>query len=348
MKLPNGFGSVYKLHGNRRKPWAVRITTSRVQDSEGFTHWKYKYLGYYKTKEEALVALTNYNQNPYDLDANKTTFTEVYEKWSIEHFPKISESNQKGYSASYKSCSSLYDMKMNEIRKSHLQNVVDTCGKNYPTLRKLKVLFNSMYKFALENDIVGKDYSQFVDIAQYKDKNPNTISRSPFSVEEIEKVWTYKNNEYCSVVLMLLYSGCRVSELLDLKKENVNLEERCFDIIASKTKAGIRKVPISQKTFSFFEYWMHKNSCEYLLSTKEGEHFLYRNFYDSYWKPLMKEIDITHNPHDTRHTCISNLTLAGVDDKIIKKIVGHAGKSVTEKVYTHFEIQILLDAIDKI
>lgn len=55
-----------------------------------------------------------------------------------------------------------------------------------------------------------------------------------------------------------------------------------------------------------------------------------------------------HRPHDTRHTCISMLTAAGIDDKIIKKIVGHKGKSVTEIVYTHLEMQQLIDAIDKI
>lgn len=55
-----------------------------------------------------------------------------------------------------------------------------------------------------------------------------------------------------------------------------------------------------------------------------------------------------HKPHDTRHTCISLLTVAGVDDKIIKKIVGHKGQGVTEIIYTHFEIQQLIEAIDKI
>ena len=343
MRLPNGFGSITKLPGNRRKPFAVR---TRAKNIDG--KWKYKYISYHETREEAMIALVHYNENPFSLDANTTTFADVYEKWSKEHFPKISESNQKGYSASYKSCSSLYSLKMNEIRKAHLQNVVDTCGKNYPTLRKLKVLFNSMYKFALENDIVGKDYSQFVDIAQYRSKNPNTISRAPFTKEEVEKVWKYTDNEYCSVILMLIYSGCRVSELLDLKKENINLEERWFDVTASKTEAGIRKVPIAKKTLPFFEYWMSKNDCPYLLSTPDGEHFLYRNYFDSYWKPLTKEMNLEHKPHDTRHTCITLLTLAKVDDKVIKRIVGHAGKNVTEKVYTHFDIQVLLDAIDLI
>lgn len=96
------------------------------------------------------------------------------------------------------------------------------------------------------------------------------------------------------------------------------------------------------------KYWMSKNDCEYLLSTPEGKHFAYRNYYDSYWTPLIEQMGMDHRPHDTRHTCISLLTVAGVQDKIIKKIVGHKGQTVTEVVYTHFEIQELLEAINKI
>jgi integrase len=349
MKLPNGYGSVYKLPGNRRKPWAIRITVSRSEEPDGTTHWKYKYLGYYATQGEALIALAHYNENPYDMDANKITFAEVFEKWSSEHYPKISKSNVNGYNASYKLCGTLYGMKFNDIRKSHLQNVIDTCGKNYPTLKKLRVLFSVMYKFALENDIARKDYSMFIDISQYKDRNPNKYNRAPFSRDEIETVWKWKDtNEYISIILMLIYSGVRISELLNLKKENVNLSEHWFDVIASKTDAGIRKVPISDKVLPLFEHWYNKNDCEYLLSTPDGTHFEYRNYYDSYWKPFVAQMNTMHKPHDTRHTCISLLTAAGVDDKIIKKIVGHKGQGVTENVYTHFEIQQLLDAINLI
>ena len=147
---------------------------------------------------------------------------------------------------------------------------------------------------------------------------------------------------------MLIYTGCRIGELLDLKKENVNLEERYFKIVASKTAAGIRTAPISEKVYPFFEYWYNLNDCEYLLSTPEGEHFKYRNYYDSYWSPLIETLGMKHRPHDTRHTCISMLTVAGVSDKVIKKIVGHKGQSVTEVVYTHFEIEELIDAINRI
>ncbi len=350
MKLPNGFGSVYKLPGNRRKPWAVRITVSRTQDKNGNMHWKYKYLGYYESQQEALSALVHYHENPYDMDANKITFAEVFEKWSKEHFPKISKSNQNGYNASYRLCETLYNMRFNDIKKSHLQAIVDTCGKNYPTLKKLKVLFTVLYKFALENDICGKNYAQYVDIAQYKDKNPNKYDRQPFNQQEIDTLWKWADsNEYFSVILLLIYSGVRIGELLDLKKEDVHLEDRWFDVKQSKTTAGIRKVPIAEKVYPYFEYWYHKNSCNYLISTPDGNHMEYRNYYDSYWTPLVNQIGSpNHKPHDTRHTCISLLTTANVNDKIIKKIVGHKGQSVTEQVYTHFEIQQLIDAINLI
>jgi integrase len=62
----------------------------------------------------------------------------------------------------------------------------------------------------------------------------------------------------------------------------------------------------------------------------------------------MEQMNMEHRPHDTRHTCISLLSVAGVDDKVIKKIVGHKGQGVTETVYTHYELAELLEAINRI
>ena len=62
----------------------------------------------------------------------------------------------------------------------------------------------------------------------------------------------------------------------------------------------------------------------------------------------MEQIGIDRTPHCSRHTCISMLSEAGVQDTTIKKIVGHSGAMpLTEKVYTHFDMQVLVDAINK-
>lgn len=294
--------------------------------------------------------LAEYNNNPFDTKAAKMTFSDVYEEWSRRKYPTVSESNVKGYTASYKACGTLYNKVFKDIRLVDLQNVIDTCGKNYPTLRKIKVLFNQLYDYALKNDICNKDYSSFVDVAQYKDRNPNKYDRNKFEKDEIERIWEQKDDKYYQIVLMLLYNGVRISELLDLKKEHVHLDEQYFDVISSKTENGIRKVPIADKILPFYKSWYEScPDCEYLLHTEDGKHFTYRNYYDSYFQPLMEQLKINRTPHCCRHTCVSMLAEAGVDQTIIKKIVGHSGAmTLTEKVYTHFDIKELVDAINRI
>lgn len=351
MKLPNGYGSVVKLSGKRRKPYMVRKTVGyHIDPIKEKKVAEYIIIGYTATKSEGLQLLADYNHNPYDIKAAKMTFSEVYEEWSRKKYPTVSESNVKGYSASYKACTILYHRVFKELKLADLQQVIDTCGKNYPTLKKIKILFNQLYGFALKNDICNKDYSSFVDIAQYKDRNPNKHSRNKFSKEEVEKIWTMKDDKYYQIPLMLLYNGTRISEFLSLKKENVHLDEQYFDVIDSKTENGIRKVPIADKLLPFYKAWYEScPDCKYLLHTEDGKPFKYRNYFDSYWTPLMEQIGITRTPHCTRHTCISMLSEAGIQETTIKKIVGHSGAmTLTEKVYTHLDVQVLVDAINKI
>ena len=97
--------------------------------------------------------LADYNHNPYDTRAAKMTFSEVYEEWSKKKYPTVSESNVKGYSASYKACTILYSRVFKDLKLADLQQVIDTCGKNYPTLKKIKILFSQLYDFIIKNTI---------------------------------------------------------------------------------------------------------------------------------------------------------------------------------------------------
>lgn len=239
---------------------------------------------------------------------------------------------------------------MVDIKLDHLQKVVDESGKNTPTLKKLKIMWGLMWDYCVMHEILTqdkRDMVRYVDIN--KAGNPNAYNRKPFTKKQVKMLWEAKDsNLYMSVILILIHTGCRISELLDLKKEDVHLDERWFYIRKAKTESGIREVPIAEKIVPFFEYWISRD-CEYLLCTPDNKHFEYRNYYDSYWTPLMKSFGLDEfTPHCTRHTCISLLTEAGVDDRIIKKIVGHKGQGVTETVYTHLELPIKLEAINKI
>lgn len=129
---------------------------------------------------------------------------------------------------------------------------------------------------------------RYVDIS--KAGNPNAIKRSIFTHSEISTLWSrYKSNYYLSVVLILIYTGVRISELLELKKEDIHMDERWFYVGKSKTEAGIREVPIADKVVPLFEYWMAKD-CNNLICTPDEEPFTYRNYYDSYWISLMIQL----------------------------------------------------------
>lgn len=352
MNLPNGFGSVYKLSGKRRRPWVARKTTGwTFNEEKGKSYPIYQFIGYYATRSEALIALTEYNKDPYDLKTNVITFAEVYEKWSADHFPKVSQSNINGVKASFKMCDSIKDMKFIEIKLAHLQGVVDRSGKNKPTLKKMKIMFGLMWDWAVRNEIVTqdkRDMVKYVDISQAG--NPNALDRKPFNKKEIKKLWECVHmGERFQLPLILIYTGLRIGEFWNIKKSDVHLDEKWFFVQKSKTESGVREVPIADKVLPFFEHWMNSNDSEYLFPNSKGKKHTDRAFRDSWWNPLMEELMMmNHKPHDTRHTCVSLLTEVGVDERIIKKIVGHKGEGVTQAVYTHLDMDVKLEAINKI
>ena len=350
MRLPSGYGSVQKMGGHRRKPYMVRKTSGWEYDpAKDKMVQKFQIIGYAKTKAEGLKMLAEFNENPYDA-SSRLSFSQVYEEWSKHKYPTVSRSNVNGYSACYRACSALYNRPFSSLRLDDLQAVVDSCGKNYPTLKKLKNLFSQLYEYALKHDICPKNYAEFVDISQYKDRNPNKRVRDRIPEDDLEKIWSMKDDPYWQIVLMLIYNGCRVMEFLSLRKEDVNLDEQYFDIRKSKTENGIRRVPIADKVLPFYRSWYDRfPGCATLVATPDGQPFKYRNYYDSYFLALMDQLGMKYTPHFTRHTCASMMAEAHIDPTIQKKILGHSGAmTLTERVYTHLDVRVLVDSINQI
>lgn len=342
MKLPNGYGSVYKLSGNRRNPYAARITIG-WEECDGKRIQKKKVLGYYPTKEAALNALAEFNRNPYNPESNCITFEKVYEKWAAQKLPKISQSCINGYRAAYKLCGSLYKMPFREIKTEHLQKVVDDSGKAHPTLRKLRVLFSQLYKYAMANDIVFKNYSEYVDIGE----GGNDSKRVPFTAEEIDRLWLCVNEmPYVDTILIMIYTGWRVGELLQLKIEDIDTKEWVMKG-GIKTEAGKnRLVPVHERIRPLVKRLADKKGT-YLIKTPEGgEPLKYHCYLDRIFADICIELDMDHRPYDCRHTFATLMDNAGANKLCIKRIMGHASADITDKVYTHKDLSELRKAID--
>lgn len=151
MKLPNGFGSIVKLSGNRRKPYAVR------------RHGKY--LAYFATHDEALIYLADVNKQP-DIVGSELTFAEIYRLEMAEHTAKISPKTVNGYKSAYQHCRNLWPMKIKDIKVSDLQAVIAGCETGQPTQKKVRQIMHNVYRYAVKYQLISAsaDLSGYVDI----------------------------------------------------------------------------------------------------------------------------------------------------------------------------------------
>lgn len=169
MRFPNGYGSVCKLKGNRRRPFVARKTIGFKMNEEKQTAYPvYQVIGYYEKREDALTALSDFNKNPYSIEVTKITFAEIYEKWAERKFDEISQSNINGYRAAYKVCEALHKRKFIELKLADLQAVIDKSDKNQPTLKKVKILMNQLYEYAIIHEIISQERNlvQYIDISK--------------------------------------------------------------------------------------------------------------------------------------------------------------------------------------
>lgn len=344
MKLPNRYGSIYKSKGNRRKPWIVRVTDGYEKGENGKVKQKRRVIGCFESQKEALKYLSDYNDNPYSIEVQTITFSEIYEKWNAVKFDKISKSNVNGYKASYKVCEALYEMRFVDIKTAHLQNVMDNCGKGHGTRRKLKVLFGQLYSYAMQNDVVDKNYATFVDIGEKEDTEK---LHKPFTKDEIKILWdNIDRMEFIDTMLIMIYSGLRPGELLLIENKNIILKER-YMTGGLKTNAGKNRViPISAKIFPLIEKRMSDH--KYLILNHKNKKMLYDNYLKEKFRPMIEQLNFDHLPHDGRHTFATLMDSAGANKLCIKRIMGHSSQDITDKVYTHKDIEELIKNVDLI
>lgn len=324
MKNPNRYGTITKLSGNRRKPWIVKEGKSGKQ----------KPIGYTATREEALILLANYNNNPWNIETDKITLQELYDLWIEKRFPKFGFSNQYSLKSAYKYCSYLGNMKYKEIKSYEMQDCIDNCGKSYSTQGAIKNLWGHLDRFAMELDVISKQYSILLTSAPI----PET-TKTIFTDEEVSRLWENENLDWVDSVLFFLYTGFRISEMLELKISSINLEVGTM-IGGTKTAAGKnRLVPIHSKIQHIVQNRFEQSKNGYLFEYNGKK--MNQTQYRILWNNIMNKLQMQHTPHECRHTFRSRLDSAGANKVCIDRIMGHKSKGTGERIYTHKNIEEL-------
>lgn len=343
MKLPNGYGSVYKLSGNRRKPYVATKTIGFKENGQQIL----KPIGYYETREQGLQALALYNNAPYNIDLKNITFMELYNKWlerkniKIEKEEMADNSLKLYINACKNHCTPLHNKIFVSIKTTDIQDLIDNCSYGFTIKKYIKGLCNQLFEFASQLDIpINKNYAEFVELG----KEEKSTLHINIKESDIKLLWENLHIEDVDLALILIYTGLRPNELLKIKKENVFLHKR-YMIGGSKTKSGKNRIiPIHEKIVPLIENRLQNNSS-YLIASTRDMSFTYVSFKER-WDKMINKIGLSYLPYDCRHSCATRLDNVKANKICIKLILGHKIQDITDGVYTHKNINQLVETIN--
>lgn len=369
-RLPNGFGQISEIKNrNLRNPFRAMVTVGK--DKNGRPICKpLKPESYFPTYNDAYAALVEYNKNPYDLEPS-ITVKELYEKWTEEYFKTLkNESSSRATTSAWEYCTSVYNMRVMDVRARHIkgcmeEGVATVRGKEQtPSAsmkNKIKTLFNQMLDYALEYELVDRNYSRTFKLTDETIKEIQTVKKEhiPFTNDEMDLLWKHVDDKYgIDVLLIQCYSGWRPQELGLIEISDVDLLNRTFKG-GMKTDAGENRiVPIHSKIMDLV-------TKKYKEAEKLGSPYLFNyidpdrrnknikwtyNRYNKVFGRIRDELNLNpeHRPHDGRKHFVTKCKENGVDEYAIKYMVGHKISDITEKVYTAREFEWLKSEIEKI
>jgi integrase len=320
---------------------------------------------YFATYNEAYAALVEYNKNPYDLSPS-ITVEELHEQWLKEYEKTVTTT--RGLDNAWKYCTAVYKMRVMDVRARHVKGCMDNGtavvkGKEqHPSAsvkNQIKTLFNQMLDYALEYELVDRNYSRTFKLTEETIKEIQTVKKEhiAFSDEEMTSLWNALDKlPGIDILLIQCYSGWRPQELGLLELKNIDLENWTFKG-GMKTEAGEdRVVPIHTRIRPLVEAKYQeavKLGSSYLLNWTKGRGKNTMLTYPRYQKAFENiisalKLNSEHRPHDGRTHFVTAAKRYEVDEYAIKYMVGHKISDITEKVYTKRKFEWLKQEIEKI
>lgn len=329
-RLPNGFGTVTKLSGNRRKPYRAMKRVGLNENGKPI----YQAIGYYATKSEAIKALTDHDGI---LVEKPPTVLDVYKLWKTEYEMKKPLPNT--YDNAFQKIRPLHYRKIADLKALDLERVVNSNTIPRTTKYVISVVLHGIYGYAMRHEMVMKDYSH---IANFNYDVKVQIQRNLYTADEINALDPDKFYERAT--LIMLYTGLRISELGKLKTSDIHYEER-YMVGGVKTAAGKNRIiPIHEEIAPLIKMQLEIAGNRSTFYCDDKHNFIIK---DSLYAYYVRN-GISHSPHDTRHTFVTQAYLCGMDENILKRIVGHTLNGVTQSVYVHMPIETLVAEINKL
>lgn len=358
MKRANGQGSISFIKG-RSKPYRA-LAPAKLEE------YRYKsyLIGYFKTKREAQQALNEWLTVPHS-DRPNMTLEQLFKEWKVTAYRDISMQTRGNYDAAWNRIKPLGGYKVRDIKTNDFQKIIDDISDNYSLsmLGKIKTVCVMLEDFAVQNDLINKNYARFIKLPKKEQKE-----KPIFTEDQVRIIAKGARNNVgiADQILVMIFTGWRIQEFCNLTQDSYNREEHTLTG-GLKTEAGKnRTVYIPDFLTHIVEKYANLPKSALFCEIREsiGEDGKRENEYIS-WKTTrfrfcfektLDRLGIARDlpdgrkitPHSTRHTYNSLLFERGVNVETRMRLMGQVSEHVNKKVYTHAEKRILMQAVNSL
>lgn len=264
----------------------------------------------------------------------------------------------KGYENDYKRCDQLHNIKIRELKTPYIRDFINTLktktgtSASDGTKKKTKIFISNLLQFALENELINRNVASFtMNNLKGKVKEKNI-----FTNEEIKELWELSKSYYFArVILVMIYTGLRISEIRGLKRESINILQGTIINSGIKTEKGKNRTIFIHKDIKpVIMELIQESKNDYLIygdfkiKAREKNKSVSKTYFEKNFKEICNILGVVHTPHDTRHTFTTILYRNGLKDKYIIDLVGHTDIKMTESNYIHLERKELQDSLNNI
>ena len=300
------------------------------------------------------------------------TIREVYRdfydfKYGPNAARRLSHSSRCATAAACRKLAPLFDRTLDEVSVIELQNLVNRTavgGYSRSSVTDLVTLIRQLYRFAYPRELCTKEYGKYVVMPFTAEE----IHHQDFTDDELQILWKHQNDPVVNMVLIMCYSGFRISEFTrenDMKTVFSKDGTTGYFMGGMKTKAGKNRiVPIHSAILPLVKKTLNSHGQPVYLCGKS------RNRFRDDMKAMLEEIGIDtvpgsdplegtqtdalsnfryHTPHSCRHTFSRLCESYGVNEADRRRMMGHSfGNDVTNGVYGHRSVKELSLEIEKI
>ena len=372
MRLPHGYGSIRYLGPGRRRPYAVCPPGASSGKGAALCYVSDWFIGfavltawhagvYYPGLEDEIYRSTRpevTGNNPDELckriikDYSRmnhrrhgSTVAEVYElfldwKYGENAAKQLSSDSKAATEAAFELLRPYHSRLLDDVTIQEWQDRVNKIGKQYSrsTVRNVVGLIKNLYGYAVPRELCRKDFGRYVVMPKTKPE----VHYEPFTDGELKVLWSRREDPVVKMILVMCYSGFRVSAYVQ-KDFEVNLEEGYFKGGIKTDSGRNRIVPIHSAIRPLVESMMEGERPVFFAGKSISQ-------FRRDMKSTLRKLGLPERtPHSCRHTFSRLCESYAVREADRKRMLGHSfGNDITNGVYGHRTLEELRTEIENI